>query len=63
MQERKLQDVAQQKQAFDAAVREAAATSGGDVTAQLTELANLKAQGVLTNAEFDSQKAKVLAAG
>ena len=38
MQERKLQDAAQQKEAFDAAVREAAGSSGGDVTSQLTQL-------------------------
>ena len=63
MQERKLQDATQQKQAFDAYVREAAGSSGGDVTSQLTELADLKAQGVLTDAEFEAQKAKVLAAG
>ena len=63
MQERKLHDAAQQKQAFDSYVREAAGSSGGDVTSQLTELASLRAQGVLTDAEFESQKAKVLAAG
>lgn len=63
MQERKLQDAAQQKEAFDAAVRDAAGTSGDDVTSQLTQLADLKAQGVLTEAEFEAQKAKVLAAG
>ena len=63
MQERKLQAASQQKQAFDSYVRETAGNSGGDVTSQLTELANLKAQGVLTDAEFESQKAKVLAAG
>jgi ABC-type multidrug transport system fused ATPase/permease subunit len=61
MQERKLQDAAQQKQAFDDAVRQAAGSSSGDVTSQLTQLAGLKAQGVLTDAEFESQKAKVLA--
>ncbi len=64
MQERKLQEAAQQKSSFDAYVRETAgASGGGDVTSQLTELANLKAQGVLTDAEFETQKAKVLAAG
>jgi hypothetical protein len=63
MQERNVQDAVQQKEAFDSAVREAAGTSGGDVTLQLTKLADLKAQGVLTDAEFESQKAKVLAAG
>ncbi len=67
MQERKLQEAAQQKSAFDAYVKETAGSSGGtagssggDVTSQLTELANLKAQGVLTDAEFEAQKAKVL---
>jgi ABC-type multidrug transport system fused ATPase/permease subunit len=60
MQERKLQDAAQQKSAFDSYVRETAAGSG-DVTSQLTQLADLKAQGVLTDAEFEAQKAKVLA--
>ena len=60
MQERKLQDAAQQKQAFDSYVRETAGNSGGDVTSQLTELAHLKAEGVLTDTEFEAQKAKVL---
>lgn len=62
MQERKLQDAAQQKEAFDSAVREAAGTAGGDVTSKLAQLADLKAQGVLTDTEFEAQKAKVLAA-
>src|SRR6201992_3238181 len=62
MQERKLQDAAQQKEAFDSAVREAAGTTGGGVTSQLTQLVDLRAQGVLTDAEFEAQKAKVLAA-
>ena len=63
MQERKLHDAAQQKEAFDSYVREAAGSSGADVTSQLTQLADLKAQGVLTDAEFESQKAKLLATG
>jgi hypothetical protein len=61
MQERKLNEAAQQQKAFDSYVREAAGTSGGDVTSQLTQLADLKSQGVLTDAEFDAQKAKILA--
>ena len=32
-----------------------------DPIAQLKELAELKAQGILTDAEFDAQKAKILA--
>jgi hypothetical protein len=63
MQERKLQDAAQQKQALDSYVRETAGGAGDDVTSQLTQLAELKTQGVLTDSEFESQKAKVLAAG
>src|SRR5580704_1445146 len=62
MQERQARDAAQQKQAFDSYVRDAAGTSGGDVTSQLTQLADLKAQGVLSDSEFEAQKAKVLAA-
>ncbi len=62
MQERKIQEANQQKQAFDSYVREAAGSSGGDVSSQLTKLADLKAQGVLTDAEFEAEKAKVLAA-
>ncbi len=63
MQERQAHDAAQQKQAFDSYVREAAGASGGDVTTQLTQLADLKTQGVLSDSEFEAQKAKVLAAG
>jgi Short C-terminal domain len=32
-----------------------------DPVAQLTQLANLKSQGVLTESEFEAQKAKILA--
>jgi len=32
-----------------------------DTVSQLKDLADLKAQGVLTDAEFDAQKAKILA--
>src|SRR5580692_6382524 len=63
MQERKIQDANQQKKAFDSYVRQAAGSSGSDVSSQLTKLADLKAQGLLTDAEFESEKAKVLAAG
>ena len=33
-----------------------------DPVAQLKDLAELKSQGILTDAEFDAQKAKILAA-
>jgi hypothetical protein len=38
-----------------------AAAPAPDTITQLKELAELKAQGVLTDAEFEAQKAKVLA--
>ena len=63
MQERQARDAVQQKQAFDSYVREAAESSGGDVASELTQLADLKAQGVLSDSEFEAQKAKVLATG
>ncbi len=63
MQERQALDAARQKQAFGSYVREAVGTSGEDVTSQLTHLADLKAQGGLSDSEFEAQKAKVLAIG
>jgi membrane protease subunit (stomatin/prohibitin family) len=39
----------------------AAAPDSGDSINKLKELANLKDQGILTEAEFDAQKAKILA--
>lgn len=47
-----------QKQAFDAYVRNAAG-SGGSAD-ELAKLADLRTQGVITEAEFERQKAKVL---
>ena len=61
MQERRLQEVAQQKSAFDQYVRQTADSSGGDVASQLSQLADLKSKGVLTDAEFQAQKSKLLA--
>ena len=37
------------------------APRGSDTASQLSKLADLKAQGVITDAEFETQKAKVLA--
>lgn len=61
MQERRLYDVAQQKNDFDEYVRETAGSGGGDVASQLSQLADLKSKGVLTDDEFEAQKAKLLA--
>ncbi len=60
MHERAAAQAAQQQEAFDAYVKETAGT-GTDPTEQLAKLADLKQQGVITDAEFESQKAKILA--
>jgi uncharacterized membrane protein YcjF (UPF0283 family) len=60
MHERAEQAAQAQQSAFDDYVKQAAGTS--DNTAdQLSKLADLKAQGVLSDAEFEAQKAKLLA--
>ena len=61
MHERAAQQAAQQQKAFDQYVKQAAGTSGDTAADQLSKLADLKSQGVLTDAEFDAQKAKILA--
>ena len=61
MHERAADAAAQQQKAFDQYVRQAAGTPGADTTSQLSKLADLKSQGVLTDAEFEAQKAKILA--
>jgi hypothetical protein len=60
MHERAGTQATQQQKAFDAYVKEAAGP-GTDSTGQLAKLADLKQQGVITDAEFESQKAKILA--
>ncbi|MGO8826003.1 MAG: SHOCT domain-containing protein [Acidimicrobiales bacterium] len=61
MHERAAQQAADQQKAFDAYVKQAAGTSGDTTADQLSKLAGLKSQGVITDAEFDAQKAKILA--
>jgi ABC-type multidrug transport system fused ATPase/permease subunit len=59
MHERAEQAAQQQQQAFDSYVKE---TAGADNSVdQLAKLADLKQQGVITDAEFEAQKAKLLA--
>ena len=56
-------DVAQaqaQEAQFRSYVQDAAGTGGGTAD-ELTKLAALKAQGVITDVEFEQQKAKILA--
>ena len=61
MHERAEQQAKRQQQAFDAYVKDAAGTSGQSTADDLAKLADLKQQGVLTEAEFEAQKAKILA--
>ena len=53
------QQYAQQQQ--QAPPPPAAAAGGDDMLEQLQKLGELKAQGILTDAEFEAQKAKILA--
>jgi uncharacterized membrane protein YcjF (UPF0283 family) len=61
MHERAAAQAAQQQKAFDQYVKQAAGTPGESTADQLHKLADLKSQGVLTDAEFEAQKAKILA--
>ena len=61
MHERAEQQAAEQQKAFDAYVKQAAGTSGDTTADQLSKLADLKNQGVITDAEFEAQKSKILA--
>jgi hypothetical protein len=55
------QQYAQQQQ-YAAPPPAAPPDTGRDTVAQLKDLADLKSQGILTDAEFEAQKAKILAA-
>ena len=59
MARRNIRDAQQADEAFKAYVRDAAGSGG--TADELTRLASLRDQGVLTDAEFEQQKAKVLA--
>ena len=59
MHERAEAQAQQQQKAFDDYVKQAAGSSSS--ADQLAKLADLKQQGVITDAEFESQKAKLLA--
>jgi ABC-type multidrug transport system fused ATPase/permease subunit len=59
MHERAAAQAQQQQKAFDSYVQEAA--GGSSAADQLAKLAALKDQGTISQAEFDAQKAKILA--
>ena len=60
MTERDIEDAQAREQAFQSYVRSAAGTGGGSAD-ELTKLADLRDKGVITDAEFQQQKAKLLA--
>jgi hypothetical protein len=60
MHDRAEAQAAQQQKAFDDYVKTAAG-AGTNSAEQLSKLADLKQQGVITDAEFEAQKAKILA--
>jgi hypothetical protein len=61
MQERAVRRAADQEKAFRGYVQDVAASSSGSAD-ELAKLADLKASGVITDAEFETQKAKILSA-
>ena len=60
MQRRAADQAAQEQKAFDAYIKQTAGSSGAGSADELAKLADLKAKGVLTDAEFETQKAKLL---
>jgi ABC-type multidrug transport system fused ATPase/permease subunit len=60
MHERAEAQAQEAQSAFDAYVKQAAGTSGSSTADELSKLADLKAKGVITDAEFEAEKAKVL---
>ena len=57
MHERAAAQAQRQQQAFDSYIKETAGASSAD---ELAKLADLKAKGVITDTEFEAQKAKLL---
>ena len=59
MGERDMQEAKASREAFDSYVRQTAGT-GASTADELTKLADLQAKGVISPAEFEQQKAKLL---
>ena len=60
MTRRNIQRQQKQQEQFASYVKQTA-SSGGSTAEELTKLADLKSKGVITDAEFTAQKAKLLA--
>jgi hypothetical protein len=58
MQERNIKQATDQQQAFDDYVRQTAGSGG--VATELSKLSDLKSKGVISDTEFEAQKAKLL---
>jgi len=61
MHERAEAAAAAQQKAFDSRVQQAAGGTGTSNVDELSKLADLKSSGAITEAEFETQKAKLLA--
>jgi hypothetical protein len=61
MHERQIQAAQAQEQAFRQYVQETATSSSASTADQLAKLADLRDKGVITDAEFQAEKAKALA--
>ena len=61
MTERTIEQAQNQQAQFDSYVRQTAGSAGGGTADELAKFAQLKAQGVITEAEFAAQKAQLLA--
>jgi Short C-terminal domain len=59
-QQQAAQQYEQQPPPAPPAAPAAASAGGGDRLAQLQQLADLKQQGILTDAEFEAEKARIL---
>ena len=57
MQQHQMDAAKAQQQAFDSYVKQAAGSSSAD---ELAKLADLKSKGVISDSEFEAQKAKLL---
>jgi ABC-type multidrug transport system fused ATPase/permease subunit len=60
MGERDMQEAQARDQQFRGYVQEAAAGSGDSAADQLTKLADLRDRGVISDSDFEQQKAKIL---
>lgn len=61
MSDRDIEQARAQQAAFTSYVQDAAGSGGGGTADELSKLADLKSQGVITDAEFEQQKTRLLA--